>query len=114
MPEHLDLKSQIFTELDKICGPETILASNTSSLAVTELAVRAGRPGKLVGTHFFNPAPVQELVEVVRTVVTEPEVIEDVPAVPQPAADPVLGVPRARLRAGPAAGAPGHCRAAGP
>ena len=78
VPEHLDLKSQIFTELDKICGPETILASNTSSLSVTELAVRTGRPGKLVGTHYFNPAPVQKLVEVVRTVVTEPEVIEDV------------------------------------
>ncbi len=56
----------------------TILASNTSSLSVTELAVRTGRPGKLVGTRYFNPAPVQKLVEVVRTVVTEPEVIEDV------------------------------------
>lgn len=78
VPEHLDLKSQLFTELDKICNPETILASNTSSLSVTELAVRTGRPDKLVGTHYFNPAPVQKLVEVVRTVVTEPKVIEDV------------------------------------
>ena len=80
VPEQLDLKSRIFTELDRIVGPDVILASNTSSLSVTELAVRTGRPGKVVGMHFFNPAPVLELVEVVRTVVTEPGVVEDVTA----------------------------------
>jgi 3-hydroxybutyryl-CoA dehydrogenase len=77
VPEHLDLKTQVLAELDRVCRPDTILASNTSSLSVTELAVRTGRPGKVVGMHFFNPAPVQKLVELVRTVVTEPDVIED-------------------------------------
>ncbi len=83
VPEHLDLKRSIFTELDKICGPETILATNTSSLSVTEIAVSTGRPGKVVGMHFFNPAPVMKLVEVVRSVVTEQEVVDDVEAFAQ-------------------------------
>ena len=78
VPEHLDLKRAVFTALDGICKPETILASNTSSLSVTEIAVATGRPGKVVGMHFFNPAPVMKLVEVVHTVVTEPEVVVDV------------------------------------
>ena len=59
-------------QLDKICPPDTILATNTSSLSVTELSVATGRPSKVIGMHFFNPAPVMKLVEVVRTVVTEP------------------------------------------
>jgi 3-hydroxybutyryl-CoA dehydrogenase len=83
VPEHLDLKRQIFTTLDGVCKPDTILASNTSSLSITEIAVSTGRPGKVVGMHFFNPAPVMKLVEVIRTVVTEPEVIEDVEALAQ-------------------------------
>jgi 3-hydroxybutyryl-CoA dehydrogenase len=83
VPEHLDLKRSIFTELDKICGPETILATNTSSLSVTEIAVATGRPGKVVGMHFFNPAPVMKLVEVVRSVVTEQDVVDDVEAFAQ-------------------------------
>jgi 3-hydroxybutyryl-CoA dehydrogenase len=78
VPEHLDLKRTIFTTLDGICKPDTILASNTSSLSITEIAVATGRPGKVVGLHFFNPAPVMKLVEVIRTVVTEPDVVEDV------------------------------------
>src|SRR5690348_8766013 len=78
VPEHLELKRQIFTTLDKICKPEAILATNTSSLSVTEIAVATGRPGKVVGMHFFNPAPVMKLVEVVRTVVTEQDVVDDV------------------------------------
>jgi 3-hydroxybutyryl-CoA dehydrogenase len=77
VPEQLELKAKVLGELDRVCRPEVILASNTSSLSVTELAVRTGRPGKVVGMHFFNPAPVQKLVELVRTVVTEPDVIED-------------------------------------
>ncbi|TAM86281.1 MAG: 3-hydroxyacyl-CoA dehydrogenase family protein [Jatrophihabitans sp.] len=77
VPEHLDLKRAIFTDLDKVCKPEAILATNTSSLSVTEIAVATGRPGKVVGMHFFNPAPVMKLVEVVRSVVTEQEVIDD-------------------------------------
>jgi 3-hydroxybutyryl-CoA dehydrogenase len=80
VPESLDLKATLFAELDKVCRPETILASNTSSLSVTKLAVRTGRPGKVIGMHFFNPAPVQKLVEVVRTVVTEQDVVDDVKA----------------------------------
>jgi 3-hydroxybutyryl-CoA dehydrogenase len=80
VPESLDLKAQVFAELDKVCRPDAILASNTSSLSVTELAVRTGRPGKVIGMHFFNPAPVQKLVELVRTVVTEQDVVDDVKA----------------------------------
>jgi 3-hydroxybutyryl-CoA dehydrogenase len=80
VPESLDLKAQVFSALDKVCRPDAILASNTSSLSVTELAVRTGRPSKVIGMHFFNPAPVQKLVEVVRTVVTEQDVVDDVKA----------------------------------
>ncbi len=80
VPERLELKRDIFAALDKICPPDTILATNTSSLSVTEISVATGRPGKVIGMHFFNPAPVMKLVEVVRTVVTEPSVVEDVEA----------------------------------
>ncbi|MGH3926441.1 MAG: 3-hydroxyacyl-CoA dehydrogenase family protein, partial [Pseudonocardiaceae bacterium] len=80
VPEHLDLKSQIFSELDQIVRHDVVLASNTSSLSITQLAVHTKRPDKVVGMHFFNPAPVLKLVEVVRTVVTEPDVVSDVTA----------------------------------
>jgi 3-hydroxybutyryl-CoA dehydrogenase len=80
IPERMELKAEVFAALDKICPPDTILATNTSSLSVTELSVTTGRPGKVIGMHFFNPAPVMKLVEVVRTVVTEPSVVEDVEA----------------------------------
>ena len=80
VPERLDLKTGVFTALDAVCGPDTVFASNTSSLSITELSVRTARPSKVVGMHFFNPAPVQPLVELVRTVVTEPEVVDDVAA----------------------------------
>jgi 3-hydroxybutyryl-CoA dehydrogenase len=83
IPEQLALKAAVFNDLEKICRPEVILASNTSSLSVTEIGVHTGRPGKVVGVHFFNPAPVQKLVEVVRTVVTEPDVVTDVVALLQ-------------------------------
>jgi 3-hydroxybutyryl-CoA dehydrogenase len=83
VPEHLELKRAIFTQLDKICKPEAILATNTSSLSVTEIAVATGRPGKVVGLHFFNPAPVMKLVEVIRSVVTEQDVVDDVEAFAQ-------------------------------
>jgi 3-hydroxybutyryl-CoA dehydrogenase len=78
--EHLDLKAAVFAELDRITRPDAILASNTSSLSVTEIGVHTGRPERVVGTHFFNPAPVLKHVEIVRTVVTEPDVIADVVA----------------------------------
>ncbi|WP_219417789.1 3-hydroxyacyl-CoA dehydrogenase family protein [Pseudonocardia nigra] len=77
VPESLELKGRMLADLDRICRPDVILASNTSSLSVTELSVRTGRPSKVVGMHFFNPAPVQKLVELVRTVVTEPDVVDD-------------------------------------
>ncbi len=80
VPERMELKTELFAELDKICPPDTILATNTSSLSVTELSVATGRPSKVIGMHFFNPAPVMKLVEIVRTVVTEPSVVEDVEA----------------------------------
>ncbi|TFV65014.1 UNVERIFIED_ORG: 3-hydroxyacyl-CoA dehydrogenase family protein [Bacillus sp. AZ43] len=80
VPERMELKAEVFAQLDKICAPDTILATNTSSLSVTELSVVTGRPSKVIGMHFFNPAPVMKLVEVVQTVVTEPSVVEDVEA----------------------------------
>ncbi|HEX5016107.1 MAG TPA: 3-hydroxybutyryl-CoA dehydrogenase [Actinomycetes bacterium] len=80
VPEHLELKQQIFAELDRITAPDAILATNTSSLSVTEISVATHRPAQVVGMHFFNPAPVLKLLEVIRTVVTDAEVIEDVKA----------------------------------
>ena len=80
VPEHLDLKQRIFAELDRVCKPEAILATNTSSLSVTEISVATSRPNQVIGIHFFNPAPVMKLVEVVRTVVTSADVVADVEA----------------------------------
>src|SRR6184192_4407719 len=80
VPEHLDLKRAIFAELDRVCRPETILATNTSSLSVTEISVATHRPNQVVGMHFFNPAPIMKLVEIVRTVVTDESVVADVEA----------------------------------
>ncbi|MFI9455672.1 3-hydroxyacyl-CoA dehydrogenase family protein [Amycolatopsis sp. NPDC052450] len=80
IPENLEAKSDVFAQLDKITGPDTIFVSNTSSLSITEIGVHTARPGKVVGMHFFNPAPILKLVEIVRTVVTEPDVITDVVA----------------------------------
>src|ERR1044071_9307665 len=67
VPEHLELKQKIFAELDRVCKPETILATNTSALSVTEISVATHRPNRVIGMHFFNPAPVMKVVEVVRT-----------------------------------------------
>jgi 3-hydroxybutyryl-CoA dehydrogenase len=71
VPEHLDLKKEIFTALDRSVGPDALLATNTSSLAVTEIAVATANPRRVVGLHFFNPAPVVSFVEVIRTMVTD-------------------------------------------
>jgi len=78
--ESMELKKSIFRELDAVVAPETILATNTSSLSVTDLSTATARPGRVVGVHFFNPAPVQDLVEIVRTVVTEESVLAQVKA----------------------------------
>jgi 3-hydroxybutyryl-CoA dehydrogenase len=75
--ENLDLKKSIFASLDGIVPPHAILASNTSSLSVTDIAVATARPANVVGIHFFNPAPVQAFLEVVRTVVTSQEVVDE-------------------------------------
>jgi len=75
--ESLDVKKSIVSTLDDIVSPDAILATNTSSLSVTEISTASKHPGRVVGVHFFNPAPVQAFVEVVRTVVTEPEVLDD-------------------------------------
>ncbi|MFC5998159.1 3-hydroxyacyl-CoA dehydrogenase family protein [Quadrisphaera sp. GCM10027208] len=78
VPEHLDLKQEIFGKLDSIVSADAILATNTSSLSVTEISVATHNPRRVVGMHFFNPAPVLPFVEVVRTVVTEEDVVADV------------------------------------
>jgi 3-hydroxybutyryl-CoA dehydrogenase len=76
--EQLPVKQGVFAQLDSVLSPDAIIATNTSSLSVTEISTASAHPGRVVGIHFFNPAPVQKLVEVVRTVVTEPDVLEDV------------------------------------
>ncbi|GIM28483.1 3-hydroxybutyryl-CoA dehydrogenase [Clostridium polyendosporum] len=79
--ENMEVKKQIFAELDKICKPETILASNTSSLSVTEVATATGRPDKVIGMHFFNPAPVMKLVEIIKGMATSQETFDAVKGV---------------------------------
>ncbi|MFH0357253.1 3-hydroxybutyryl-CoA dehydrogenase [Streptococcus sp. A27] len=71
--ENRDIKLSIFKQLNEITAPETILASNTSSLSVTDIAAVSGRPDKVLGMHFFNPAPLMKLVEVIRAIQTSPE-----------------------------------------
>jgi 3-hydroxybutyryl-CoA dehydrogenase len=78
--EDLAVKKHIFTELDRVCGESTVIATNTSTLAVIELAMETGRPGKVCGLHFFNPAPVMSLVEVVRPITASEDTIADVMA----------------------------------
>jgi 3-hydroxybutyryl-CoA dehydrogenase len=71
VPEQLELKRRVFAELDRHCRPDAILATNTSSLSVTDIAAPTRHPGRVVGMHFFNPAPVMRLVEVVGTVLAD-------------------------------------------
>ena len=76
--ENMKIKKEIFAELDKICKPDTILASNTSSLSITEVASATNRPEKVIGMHFFNPAPVMKLVEIIRGMATSQETFDAV------------------------------------
>ena len=76
--EVLDIKKSIFKELDEICKPETILASNTSSISITAIAAATKRPEKVLGMHFFNPAPARKLVEVIRGARTNDETFKTV------------------------------------
>jgi 3-hydroxybutyryl-CoA dehydrogenase len=72
--ETMEIKREVFGTLDKICKPETILASNTSSLSITEIASSTKRPERVIGMHFFNPAPVMKLVEVIKGQLTSDDV----------------------------------------
>jgi 3-hydroxybutyryl-CoA dehydrogenase len=75
--EQLPAKRELFAALDAICPARTIFASNTSSLTITEIAAVTRRPQRFVGLHFFNPVPIMKLVEVVRTIATDPAVYEE-------------------------------------
>ena len=78
--EQLPVKRELFSILDALCPAHTIFASNTSSLTITEIAAATKRPERFVGLHFFNPVPVMKLVEVVRTIATDPAVYEEMVA----------------------------------
>lgn len=74
--EKMEVKKAVFQELDTICDPKTILATNTSALSISEIAVMTKRPDKVVGMHFFNPVPVMKLVEIIKGVATSEETFE--------------------------------------
>jgi 3-hydroxybutyryl-CoA dehydrogenase len=76
--ENIDIKKKVFKELGEICGPDAVLASNTSALSITEIAAATNRPSKVVGMHFFNPVPVMKLVEVIPGAETTDDVVEAV------------------------------------
>lgn len=71
--EDMEAKKALFAELDALCGPDTILATNTSSLSITEIASATGRPDKVIGMHFFNPVPAMKLVEIIKGLATSEE-----------------------------------------
>ena len=73
--EDLDLKKKVFKELDGLCRPEVVLATNTSSMSITEIATATNRPEKVCGMHFFNPAPLMRLVEIIRGYYTSDETV---------------------------------------
>lgn len=73
VPEEMELKQQVFKELDELCSPETILASNTSSLSITAIGSLTKRQTKIIGMHFFNPVPVMRLIEIIRGAKTSDE-----------------------------------------
>lgn len=75
VPEDLNLKKSVFSDLDKICKPEVIFATNTSSISITELASSTKRPERFIGMHFMNPVPVMKLVEIVRGLRTSDETV---------------------------------------
>ena len=76
--ENMEIKKDIFSQLDKICKVETILASNTSSLSITEVASVTNRPDRVIGMHFFNPATIMKLVEVIKGMATSQETFDKV------------------------------------
>jgi 3-hydroxybutyryl-CoA dehydrogenase len=76
--ENVDLKLKIFKQLDELAAPETILATNTSSISITKIAAVTNRPGKIIGMHFMNPVPVMKLVEIINGYGTDPSVTKKV------------------------------------
>ncbi|CDF58782.1 3-hydroxybutyryl-CoA dehydrogenase [Thermobrachium celere] len=76
--ENMDVKKDIFSKLDAICKEDTVLATNTSSLSITEIAAATKRPDKVIGMHFFNPAPVMKLIEIIRGIATSDETFEKI------------------------------------
>lgn len=76
--ENMELKKKIFAELDKLCKPECILATNTSSLSITDVASATMRPDKVIGMHFFNPVPVMKLIEVIKGIATSEDTKEKI------------------------------------
>jgi 3-hydroxybutyryl-CoA dehydrogenase len=78
--ENMEIKKSIFRELDKLCKNETIFATNTSSLSITEIASATNRPDRFIGMHFFNPAPVMKLVEIIKGIATAEDTYNDVKA----------------------------------
>jgi 3-hydroxybutyryl-CoA dehydrogenase len=78
--ESMDLKKKLYREMDPLCPPRTILASNTSGLSLTEIASVTGRPGKVIGMHFFNPVPAMKLVEMIRGQSTSEETFQAIKA----------------------------------
>ena len=78
--EKFEIKAELFRDLDRICRPEVILASNTSSISITKLGALSKRPDKVIGMHFFNPVPVMKLVEVIRGLATSDETFQAVRA----------------------------------
>lgn len=73
VPEKIDLKKSVFEQLDKLADPETLIVSNTSGLSISEIAAATSRPDKVMGVHFFYPAPVMKLVELIRGIATADE-----------------------------------------
>ena len=74
--ENMDLKKRIFADLDRVCPEKTVLATNTSVLSIMDIAAVTSRPDRVLGLHFFNPAPVMKLIEVVRTIATSEETLK--------------------------------------
>lgn len=75
--EKIEIKKSIFVDLDKICPEHTILVTNTSCISIINIAMATKRPEKVIGLHFFNPAPVMKLVEVIKTIATSDDTVED-------------------------------------
>jgi 3-hydroxybutyryl-CoA dehydrogenase len=73
--ENLDMKKKVFADLDKICQPQAILASNTSSVSIIDMAMVTKRPDRVLGIHFMNPVPIMKLIELVKTIVTSEETL---------------------------------------